>query len=318
MTINRVTMFKCPETGKLFKTERGAENSAKRERGAKELSLLATGFDPSGFEAQQNYVRLNATSPQDIMRLVGEKAEEFWGLKVTTMSVGQVRVCNFGDLISFGRCTITVNSTGSCRLAYMAEQARIRKDKWYRVPSISNLLFGPVSGFKGFETGSGCEGRCGEYPLQMDVKAKIVEFPIIAERHGNWVTNRREYDKYEYKKSVMEGYGLCLARSSPEYMKLEELRVYHAGCEWSVVKPKDGGNTLLIEAKSAGDFTNTNKRRKEEAIKKQQIDTTYPGQTVFLLFLCGYFDCVYLGYEAAEGIDWVWEHRIDDLNFYVS
>jgi type II restriction enzyme len=21
----------------------------------------------------------------------------------------------------------------------------------------------------------------------------------------------------------------------------------------------------------------------------------------------------YLGYEAAEGIDWVWEHRIDDL-----
>ena len=21
----------------------------------------------------------------------------------------------------------------------------------------------------------------------------------------------------------------------------------------------------------------------------------------------------YLGYEAAEGLDWVWEHRIDDL-----
>jgi len=28
---------------------------------------------------------------------------------------------------------------------------------------------------------------------------------------------------------------------------------------------------------------------------------------------CGYFDSGYLGYEAAEGIDWVWEHRIDDL-----
>ncbi|WP_204376562.1 hypothetical protein [Ventosimonas gracilis] len=24
-------------------------------------------------------------------------------------------------------------------------------------------------------------------------------------------------------------------------------------------------------------------------------------------------DSGYLGYEAAEGIDWVWEHRIDDL-----
>lgn len=27
----------------------------------------------------------------------------------------------------------------------------------------------------------------------------------------------------------------------------------------------------------------------------------------------GYFDSGYLGYEAAERIDWVWEHRIDDL-----
>ena len=30
-------------------------------------------------------------------------------------------------------------------------------------------------------------------------------------------------------------------------------------------------------------------------------------------FLCGYFDSGYLGYEASELIDWVWEHRIDDL-----
>ena len=36
-------------------------------------------------------------------------------------------------------------------------------------------------------------------------------------------------------------------------------------------------------------------------------------QARFILFLCGYFDSGYLGYEAAEGIDWVWEHRVDDL-----
>lgn len=70
---------------------------------------------------------------------------------------------------------------------------------------------------------------------------------------------------------------------------------------------------ILIEAKSAGDFTNTNKRRKEEATKVHQLKATY-GETVqFILFLCGYFGSDYLGYEAAEGIDWVWEHRIDDL-----
>lgn len=70
---------------------------------------------------------------------------------------------------------------------------------------------------------------------------------------------------------------------------------------------------LLIEAKSAGDYTNTNKRRKEEAIKIAQLINSYGPAIRFILFLCGYFDSGYLGYEAAEGIDWVWEHRIDDL-----
>jgi hypothetical protein len=73
---------------------------------------------------------------------------------------------------------------------------------------------------------------------------------------------------------------------------------------------------LLIETKSAGDFTNTNKRRKEEATKIAQLRHTYGANVELVLFLCGYFDSGYLGYEAAEGIDWVWEHRIDDLTLF--
>lgn len=79
---------------------------------------------------------------------------------------------------------------------------------------------------------------------------------------------------------------------------------------------KSGEYPLLIEAKSAGDFTNVNKRRKEEAQKMSQLRATYGDSIRFGLFLCGYFDSGYLGYEAAEGIDWVWEHRIDDLEQY--
>jgi len=78
-------------------------------------------------------------------------------------------------------------------------------------------------------------------------------------------------------------------------------------------KATKGGFPIFIEAKSAGDFTNTNKRRKEEAMKMTQLRSTYGRKVQFSLFLCGYFDSGYLGYEAAEGIDWVWEHRIDDL-----
>jgi hypothetical protein len=70
---------------------------------------------------------------------------------------------------------------------------------------------------------------------------------------------------------------------------------------------------ILIEAKSAGDFTNTNKRRKEEATKIRQLHAAYGEGIRFILFLCGYFGTDYLGYEAAEGLDWVWEHRIEDL-----
>ena len=77
-----------------------------------------------------------------------------------------------------------------------------------------------------------------------------------------------------------------------------------------------GDLPLFVEAKSAGDFTNRNKRRKEEAMKMAQLRNTYGSSARFILFLCGYFHSGYLGYEAAEGIDWVWEHRIDDLALF--
>ena len=100
--------------------------------------------------------------------------------------------------------------------------------------------------------------------------------------------------------------------------------VYVAGTEGKTVNiPVDvavmphragaGSFPLLIEAKSAGDYTNVNKRRKEEAVKMQQLRNTYGKDVSYSLFLCGYFDSGYLGYEAAEGIDWIWEHRINDL-----
>jgi len=75
---------------------------------------------------------------------------------------------------------------------------------------------------------------------------------------------------------------------------------------------RQGDLPIMIEAKSAGDFANVNKRRKEEAQKMSQLKGTY-GDVTFILFLCGYFDGGYLGYEAQERIDWIWEHRISDM-----
>ncbi len=82
------------------------------------------------------------------------------------------------------------------------------------------------------------------------------------------------------------------------------------------IPPRTDSATLDAELKSAGDYTNPNKRRKEEAVKMTQLRSNYGENVRFILFLCGYFDSGYLGYEAAEGIDWVWEHRIDDLGLF--
>lgn len=77
--------------------------------------------------------------------------------------------------------------------------------------------------------------------------------------------------------------------------------------------PRQSGLPILIEAKSAGDFTNVNKRRKEEASKMHQLQLRHGDSVEYILFLGGYFDRGYLEYEARAGIDWVWEHRPDDL-----
>lgn len=61
-----------------------------------------------------------------------------------------------------------------------------------------------------------------------------------------------------------------------------------------------GDLPVLVEAKSAGDFTNVNKRKKEEAQKMRQLRATYGDRIEFVLFLCGYFDTSYLSYEATE------------------
>lgn len=134
---------------------------------------------------------------------------------------------------------------------------------------------------------------------------------------SNWLTRSGysklspgEGTKYDSMKSGTYTFRLNIPVSQEGTVKSVNIPVD------AVIMPKNavtGELPLLIEAKSAGDFTNVNKRRKEEATKMIQLRGSYGNDVRYILFLCGYFDSGYLGYEAAEGIDWVWEHRIDDL-----
>lgn len=84
-----------------------------------------------------------------------------------------------------------------------------------------------------------------------------------------------------------------------------------------VVSPLDAELPLAcVELKSAGDFTNVNKRRKEESDKHDALKRAHGEHAVFLLQLFGYFGHSYLGFEAAAGIDRAWDHRLSDLASY--
>jgi len=146
------------------------------------------------------------------------------------------------------------------------------------------------------------------------------------------IRNAQEKRQLAAITGFLENRGYSLSANGVRYNEMEpgsfsfhvNIPVYVAGEQGGTVNipvdvaimplsAKNGDMPLLLEAKSAGDFTNVNKRRKEEAVKMQQLRSTYGNNVSYSLFLCGYFDSGYLGYEAAEGIDWIWEHRIKDI-----
>lgn len=174
-----------------------------------------------------------------------------------------------------------------------------------------------------------------ESPSESDVNraATIVADRLCGAVANPIIRNAQEQRQLASTKQWLEerGYTFLESGSKIEFTEMEpgtfsfrlNVLVYQEGRNKGInipidvvimpLRSKPGDLPLLLEAKSAGDFTNTNKRRKEEATKVAQLRSNYGDGVRFALLLCGYFDSGYLGYEAAEGIDWVWEHRIDDL-----
>ena len=78
-------------------------------------------------------------------------------------------------------------------------------------------------------------------------------------------------------------------------------------------KAKTSALPVLVECKAAGDFTNVNKRRKEEADKHRNLIGNHGENVRYVMLLFGYFDTGYLGYETDAGIPCFWQHRLKDL-----
>jgi transcriptional regulator with XRE-family HTH domain len=92
----------------------------------------------------------------------------------------------------------------------------------------------------------------------------------------------------------------------------------------ALIKPFSPSDDLLpifLEAKSMTDEVNPNKRQKEEAQKVESARRRWqtPEERLnFVLLLGGTVPKRYLQVEAGSDLDWVWEHRVEDLQILLD
>jgi len=92
----------------------------------------------------------------------------------------------------------------------------------------------------------------------------------------------------------------------------------------ALIKPFSRSDKLLpifLEAKSMTDEVNPNKRQKEEAQKVESARRRWQTKTErlnFILLLGGTVPRRYLQVEAGSDLDWVWEHRVEDLKLLLD
>ena len=89
-----------------------------------------------------------------------------------------------------------------------------------------------------------------------------------------------------------------------------------------LIMPKHGGKNYLpifLEAKSMTDKANPNKRQKEEGKKFENLRRRWHSQNqqgpfCYLLLVGGVIPNRYLETEQNQGIDWIYEDRVEDLD----
>jgi hypothetical protein len=144
-------------------------------------------------------------------------------------------------------------------------------------------------------------------PVELHRAATIIADRSCAAAAGPFIRNAQEERQLAKIREHLTGKGYLEKRpmGSPEEMEpgtfafrvniqiprlRDENRVQKIPVDAIIqpMKPQPGKLPIMIEAKSAGDFTNTNKRQKEEGRKGDQLREHFGDRLTYILFLCGY------------------------------
>jgi hypothetical protein len=80
------------------------------------------------------------------------------------------------------------------------------------------------------------------------------------------------------------------------------------------IEPRIDGLPVLIQVASHSSFAEAMRHKSAHLATARALRMTYDDDVPFMLMLGGYLGGDYLGTQAAEGIDWVWQHRLSDLD----
>ncbi len=183
------TEFVCEVTGRKYKTKRGAEDSAKRER------LL---------DWQRNYFRLNATSVEHLVELMGEKGKEFWGWD---LEVDELR--HRGSIAT---------SSGKSFVKFSLSLKLVPGKRHNKHTRIGEYILAHVYGldasfnWTSFRDQS-ISGRYSSMTFSFDLE----KFPLIKEKYVAYCRSVSDYNEWEKEKSVVELEAVKFARKQEDY-----------------------------------------------------------------------------------------------------
>lgn len=183
------TEYVCEVTGRKYKTKRGAENSAKRERLMK---------------SQRNYFRLNATSVEHLVELMVEKGREFWGWD---LEVSGLR--HLGSLTT---------SSGKSIVKFFLSFKLVPGKRYNKHTRIGEYILAHVSGLNSsFNWTSFRDQTITGRFCSMTFSFDPERFPLINEKYVTYCRSVSDYNEWEKEKSAVELEAVKFAKKQENY-----------------------------------------------------------------------------------------------------
>lgn len=228
-----VTMWQCPVTKKYFPTEAEAKKCESRAKAARTKRANADKLRKQFIKTEterRNYLINNATSLEDVFKLVKDKSLEFWGVEIEYIRVSSIRVDTHIQPHKFafnltikGKALSDETKKHINKFHKITGSGRSWRDK-YSISDIFDSTWWDMGvGFCGIRTGSGCPGQWGSSTMEMNASIEIRNFPLIQQDYERYLKYNEKREEFEAEGQKYQGMGRRFAQTTEEYIAQRKL-----------------------------------------------------------------------------------------------